>query len=59
MQSDAEKCAEIVRAQIGEARIDVGLVLGAGLAGIADQVSQPVVVPYDQLPGFACSRSEW
>ena len=53
MQSDAEKCAEMVRAQIGEARIDVGLVLGAGLAGIADQVSQPVVVPYDQLPGFA------
>ena len=51
--SDAEKCAELVRAQIGDARIDVGLVLGAGLAAIADQVGQAIVIPYDQLPGFA------
>jgi purine-nucleoside phosphorylase len=53
VQSDAEKCAELVRSQIGDARIDVGLVLGAWLAAIADQVSQPVVIPYDHLPGFA------
>ena len=51
--SDAEKCAELVRAQIGDARVDVGLVLGAGLAAIADQVGQAIVIPYDQLPGFA------
>lgn len=51
--SDAEKCAELVRAQIGDARIDVGLVLGAGLAAIADQVGQAIVIPYEQLPGFA------
>lgn len=52
MQSDAEKCAELVRSQIGDARVDVGLVLGAGLAAIADQVGQAVVIPYSQLPGF-------
>ncbi len=58
MQSDAEKCAELVRSQIGDARIDVGLVLGTGLAGIADQVGQAIVIPYDQLPGFARPASE-
>jgi len=58
VQSDAEKCAELVRAQIGDARIDVGLILGAGLAAIADQVEQAIVVPYDQLPGFAQPAAE-
>lgn len=53
MQNDAEKCTEIVRSQIGDARVDVGLVLGAGLTAIADQVTQAIVIPYDQLPGFA------
>jgi purine-nucleoside phosphorylase len=53
VQSDAEKCVELVRSQIGDARIDVGLVLGAGLSAIADQVDQAIVIPYDQLPGFA------
>jgi purine-nucleoside phosphorylase len=53
VQNDAEKCAEIVRSQIGDARIDVGLVLGTGLTAIADQVAQAIVIPYDQLPGFA------
>jgi purine-nucleoside phosphorylase len=53
VQSNAEKCLELVRSQIGDARIDVGLVLGAGLAAIADQVGQAIIIPYDQLPGFA------
>lgn len=53
MQNDAEKCTEIVRSQIGDTRVDVGLVLGAGLTAIADQVTQAIVIPYDQLPGFA------
>lgn len=52
VQNDAEKCTEIVRSQIGDARVD-GLVLGAGLTAIADQVTQAIVIPYDQLPGFA------
>lgn len=56
--SDAEKCAELVRAQIGDARVDVGLILGAGLAAIADQVDQAIVIPYDQLPGFAQPAGE-
>ncbi len=51
--SEAEKCVEIVRSQIGDARVDVGLVLGTGLTAIAEQVTQAIAIPYDQLPGFA------
>jgi xanthosine phosphorylase len=30
----------------------VGVVLGSGLGGVADAVEDPVVVSYDELPGF-------
>jgi len=50
--SDAERCVEIIRDRIGDARIDVGLVLGLSLAAIADQVTQTARIPYSDLPGF-------
>jgi xanthosine phosphorylase len=31
---------------------DLALVLGSGLGPVADAVADPVVIPYDQLPGF-------
>jgi purine-nucleoside phosphorylase len=30
----------------------VGIVLGSGLGGVADAVTDPVIVGYDELPGF-------
>jgi xanthosine phosphorylase len=30
----------------------VGIVLGSGLGGLADAVQDPVVIPYEKLPGF-------
>jgi xanthosine phosphorylase len=35
-----------------EHRPEVGIVLGSGLGAVADAVEDPVVVPYDELPGF-------
>jgi xanthosine phosphorylase len=32
--------------------VRVGVILGSGLGGVADAVSAPVVVGYDELPGF-------
>jgi purine-nucleoside phosphorylase len=50
--SEAERCVEIIRDQIGDAPIDVGLVLGLGLQAVADHVTQAISIPYSELPGF-------
>lgn len=35
----------------------VGIVLGSGLGGLADQIEQPCVLPYRDLPGFVPSTA--
>ena len=52
MHPDSEKAAEIVRAHGGDAPVDIGLVLGSGLAAIADHITTPTTIAYDALPGF-------
>jgi purine-nucleoside phosphorylase len=52
MNDRAAQCVEIIRSEIGDAQIDVGLVLGGALTGLADQVGQAVTIPYGTLPGF-------
>jgi xanthosine phosphorylase len=44
--------AASVLAQRAPARPRVGVVLGSGLGAVADAVSDPVVVGYEDLPGF-------
>jgi xanthosine phosphorylase len=47
------EAAEVLRARAGGARFPrVAVVLGSGLGGVADSVSDPVVVRYEELPGF-------
>lgn len=38
-------------------RCDVALVLGSGLGDVADQVKNPVMIPYDQITGFPVSTA--
>ncbi len=35
---------------------DAGVILGSGLAGFADRLARPTVIPYDEIPGFPVSR---
>lgn len=44
--------AAALQAQLPETP-EVGIVLGSGLGGLADQLQQPVAVPYSAVPGFA------
>jgi xanthosine phosphorylase len=37
---------------LDEHRPQVGVVLGSGLGGVADAVSGPLIIGYDELPGF-------
>lgn len=49
---------EIPAALKGIAPVDVALVLGSGLSGLADAVADAVVVSYDDIEGFPRSGSE-
>lgn len=35
----------------------VGIILGSGLGGIADEIENKVVIPYREIPHFACSTA--
>src|SRR5262249_12036613 len=56
MRDDSQKSAAMIRARVGDAPIDVGLVLSASLATIAHHVGSPISFSYEELPGFARSR---
>lgn len=52
MNNSAAQCVDAIRSQIGDAQIDVGLILGGGLTGLADLAAQAINIPYRDLPGF-------
>ena len=51
MTSNAEAAADILK-QRGAANVDIAIVTGTGLASLADQVANPLITPYADLPGF-------
>lgn len=54
LSSELRQAANTIRARAPvEPRI--GIVLGSGLAGFADNVTEPCVVPYAEIPGFPSS----
>ncbi|HZP93014.1 MAG TPA: purine-nucleoside phosphorylase, partial [Burkholderiales bacterium] len=52
MRSESQQAAAAIRARAGDVRVDLGLVAGAGLAGIAEHIASPLRFPYASLPGF-------
>ncbi len=56
MRDESQKSAAAIRARIGDMPVDVGLVLNASLAAIADHLASPVAFKYEELPGFVRPR---
>jgi purine-nucleoside phosphorylase len=52
-----QEAAAVVR---GRSRLEpeVGIILGTGLGGLADEISVDVSIPYESLPGFPLSTVE-
>lgn len=57
MQSTAEQVVEAAAAIRARAAVEprVGLILGSGLGGLADEINQPVSVPFAEIPNFPIS----
>lgn len=52
MREESRRAAALIGERTGGMPIDVGLVLGSGLAAIADRIAAPVIVRYGELAGF-------
>jgi len=48
----AAKSAAAIRERIGDAAPAIGIVLGSGLGGLADEIEGAVRVPFNEVPGF-------
>ncbi len=48
----ARRSADAVRAKVGDAIPEIGIVLGSGLGGLASDIEDAVRVPFSEVPGF-------
>ena len=46
-------CAVLAAGQ----KLEAAIILGSGLGGLADQIDDPVVIPYAEIPGFGTSSA--
>ena len=53
----AARAAQFIRSR-ANADVSVGIVLGSGLGAFAEDLGQPVLIPYDEIPGFAHATVE-
>ena len=52
MTAAATEAAAVARERAGGPAPRVGLILGSGLGGLADQIEDATAIPYSELPGF-------
>ncbi len=52
------EAAAFLRTKLGDLYPRIGIVLGSGLGAVAESVSQPLVVPYGEIPHFPQSTVE-
>ncbi|MCC9622742.1 purine-nucleoside phosphorylase [Thalassospira sp. MA62] len=50
--SDQKTALEVIRAKAPGFKADYAIVLGSGLGGVVDAVSEAIKIPYEDLPGF-------
>jgi len=51
------RLADIIKGRIAGRKPVLGIVLGSGLGNLANDIEDPVVIPYKELPGFPVSTA--
>ena len=51
-----QQAADYIKSKIS-AQPRVGIILGSGLGGLADEIAEPIVIPYSKIPNFAHSTA--
>ena len=54
--ADIQAAVAVIRRAIGDRKPTVGLILGSGLGGFADQLEDAIAIEYGDLPGFPKSH---
>src|SRR3989339_1206980 len=49
------EAAKFIRAEINGLSSEIGVILGTGLGNFADEITDKIVVPYSNIPGFPVS----
>lgn len=57
LEEQLKTSVALIRRELGEAKPEVGLILGSGLSGIADEIENPISIPFSAIPGFATSTA--
>ena len=50
--------ADYIRSKINGLELEIGLILGSGMGLLAEEVENPVHIPYGEIPGFPVSTVE-
>lgn len=50
-----EASIKVIQEEIGSFRPRIGLILGSGLGGLAEEIADPCIVPYEKIPHFPLS----
>src|SRR5215203_1907668 len=50
--ASARATAAVIRSRIGDVQPEVAIILGSGLGRLADRITDRVVIPYHDVPGF-------
>ena len=51
------KAVEYIRSKSGGAKPEIGVILGSGLGSLGEQIENPSIIPYNEIPGFPVSTA--
>ena len=57
LDATLDAAREVMEEHLGDFRPEVGLILGSGLGPLAEQIADPVFIPFGEVPGMGVSTA--